>query len=450
MSRNPTSAETDLTERARMAGITPAGSAALVAFWPQVERMLPKVLDGFYSHLAEAPAMQGLTPTRIAGSGKHQAAHWARLFTGRFDADYLDGVRRIGEAHARIGLAPRWYIAGYSFVLPHLMSEAVRAHRFSATRRTTTIHAITSAVMLDMDIAISVYFDGTVANASADRTSRVADLAREFEGEAEALTTAIAAAARQLSGTATEMTGMAEAATQQAGAVTAASDQTSHSVEMMAASAEELTASNGEIARQVTHASSISSRMAEEARRTDDVVQQLAERARRIGDVIGLISTIAGQTNLLALNATIEAARAGEAGKGFAVVASEVKGLATQTAKATEEISQQIAAIQAATQQAVEAIRHITGTITEVESVSTAIAAAVEEQNAAMQEIARGLQQSSEGTRTLSGTIAGVEGMARDTGHAAHGVQGASAELSSQAENLGAIVRGFVEHVKAA
>ena len=179
-------------------------------------------------------------------------------------------------------------------------------------------------------------------------------------------------------------------------------------MQTVASAAEELSASISEIARQVAQSSEIADQAVQDANRTDSIVKTLADGAQKIGDVVGLISTIAGQTNLLALNATIEAARAGDAGKGFAVVASEVKSLANQTAKATEDISQQVAQIQVATKEAVTAIEAISQTIGEVSRIATAIAAAVEEQGAATQEIARNVHEAASGTQQVGTNIAGV------------------------------------------
>jgi methyl-accepting chemotaxis protein len=179
-------------------------------------------------------------------------------------------------------------------------------------------------------------------------------------------------------------------------------------------------------------------------------VQSLAETAGKIGEVVKLISDIASQTNLLALNATIEAARAGDAGKGFAVVASEVKSLANQTAKATEEIAAQIAAIQKVTQDAVTAIKEIGGTIGEVSAVATSIASAVEEQGAATQEITRNTLQAAQRTKDVSETIGGVTAGADATGEAAQKVKSAAEALGAQAEQLRSRVNGFLAEMRAA
>jgi methyl-accepting chemotaxis protein len=229
-----------------------------------------------------------------------------------------------------------------------------------------------------------------------------------------------------------------------------ASGDASANVNSVASASEELSTSISDISRRVTHAASIASRAVDQARRTDGTVQGLVATASRIGEVVGLINDIAGQTNLLALNATIEAARAGEAGKGFAVVASEVKSLATQTAKATEEISQQIAAVQKVAGDAIDAIKGIGGIIGEVSEVATAIAAAVAQQGAATQEITRSTQQAAHGTNEVSTNIAGVIAGADATGAAAQDVKSASEALGAQTRQLGDQVNAFLNNIRAA
>jgi methyl-accepting chemotaxis protein len=228
------------------------------------------------------------------------------------------------------------------------------------------------------------------------------------------------------------------------------SGEASRNVETVAAASEELSASIAEIGRQVAQAATITNRAVDEARKTDTTVQGLAEAAGKIGEIVKLINDIAGQTNLLALNATIEAARAGEAGKGFAVVASEVKNLATQTAKATEDISAQVNAVQSVTREAVEAIQLIGKTIGEVSSVATSIASAVEQQGAATQEIARNTQEAARRTQDVAGNVAGVTEGANATGRAADGVKSAAEALGQQSDRLRAQVDGFLSRIRAA
>ena len=229
-----------------------------------------------------------------------------------------------------------------------------------------------------------------------------------------------------------------------------ASNDASMSVDSVAAASEELSASINDISQQAAHAAGIASRAVNQARQTDGTVQGLAKSAGRIGEVVGLINTIAAQTNLLALNATIEAARAGEAGRGFAVVASEVKSLASQTAKATEEISEQIADIQKVAGEAIDAIKNIGGIIGEVNEVATAIAAAVQEQGAATQEITRSTQYAAQGTRNVSENITGVKADADAAAAAADDVKRASETLETQSQQLGSQVTQFLGKIRAA
>jgi methyl-accepting chemotaxis protein len=229
-----------------------------------------------------------------------------------------------------------------------------------------------------------------------------------------------------------------------------ASNEASMSVESVASASEELSASINDISQQAAHAAGIASRAVSQASETDGTVQGLAKSAGRIGEVVGLINTIAAQTNLLALNATIEAARAGEAGRGFAVVASEVKSLASQTAKATEEISEQIADIQKVAGEAIDAIKGIGSIIGEVNEVATAIAAAVQEQGAATQEITRSTQYAAQGTKNVSDNITGVKADADAAAAAADNVRQASKTLETQSQQLGNQVTEFLGKIRAA
>jgi methyl-accepting chemotaxis protein len=287
------------------------------------------------------------------------------------------------------------------------------------------------------------------ATAKLERSRKLDELLARFEKKVSTLTQSLSAAATEMEATAQSMTGTAEDASRRTLAASAATEEASANVQTVAGAAEELSASIREIAGQVAQAASIAGRAVSEAQATDATVQQLAEGANRIGEVVQFISAIASQTNLLALNATIEAARAGEAGRGFAVVASEVKALAGQTAKATEDITAQITAIQGATEGAVEAISRISGTIGEVSEIASAIASAVEEQRAATQEIARNVQEAASGTAEVSSNVTELEGAAASTGTAASQVLTAAGELSRQSETLNTEVGVFLNEVKA-
>jgi len=285
----------------------------------------------------------------------------------------------------------------------------------------------------------------------AERLRREAllKLASDFEAAVGGVVNAVASGATEMQATATSMTGIANTTTRQSLSAAAATEQAATNVQTVAAASEELASSIREISNQVATASQIAQGAVVEAQQTDKIVQGLAAAADKIGEVVGLITTIAGQTNLLALNATIEAARAGEAGKGFAVVASEVKNLANQTARATEEIGQQISGVQDATRQAVEAIRNIGGTVGRINEINGSIASAVEEQGAATQEIARNVEQAAAGTQEASSSVSGVKRAADDAGHAANQVLTASGELSTLAEKLRGEVGRFLGQVRA-
>ena len=255
---------------------------------------------------------------------------------------------------------------------------------------------------------------------------------------------AVAAASNETQATAESMAAAADETSRQATAVASAAEEASTNVETVAAASEELTSSIGEISSQVARAAEVAQTAVDEARHTTASVENLAEASQKIGEVVELISDIASQTNLLALNATIEAARAGEAGKGFAVVASEVKSLANQTAKATEEISSQIGAIQGATGEAVSAIKGIDSRIGEISEVATTVASAVEEQTAATNEISRNSQEAASGVQEVTGNITGVNTAASETGASASQMLEAARELASQSDVLkNAIARFF-------
>jgi len=282
------------------------------------------------------------------------------------------------------------------------------------------------------------------------RAARIEAINAAFDSQASEALNFLASAATELRATAGGMSNNADLASKQAGAVAAASEEASTNVQTVAAATEELSSSIQEIARQVVQSSTIAGQAVQEAAATGSTMQTLSEAAQKIGEVVRLINDIAGQTNLLALNATIEAARAGEAGKGFAVVASEVKNLATQTARATEDISAQVAAMQSSTGNAVAAIERIDQTIGRMNEISTSIAAAMEEQGAATQEIARNVQEAARGTTEVSSNITGLNQSVEETGAASVEVLGAADELGQQAEQLRARVGTFLADIRSA
>jgi len=449
ISKGPKTMTEDLDRAGRLSflQISDADAAHLQQARVILEPHMDGILEDFYGLIKATPNMAEMfnSPARMKHARDMQKKHWMEnVFSGQFDETYMRTADHIGRTHERVGLEPRWYLGGYSFVISKVSQVVMTHFRKDRVKGAALMNAVTRALFLDMDIAISVY----IRTARERAAALLNEHATRFEHDVHGMVEIVAAAATQLQNTAASMSSNATATSDQAALVATAAETASMNVQTVASATEQLHSSIEEISRQVTESTRMSSAAVDEAARTTEMVRSLSEAAERIGAVVRLINDIASQTNLLALNATIEAARAGEAGKGFAVVANEVKTLASQTAKATEDISAQVGTVQGATREAVGAIEGISTSIGRISEVAAAIAAAIEQQGAATREIARNVQEASGATTDVSSNIGQVTESAGETGHSASEVLAAAGDLSQQAETLSSKVDGFLRDIR--
>jgi len=439
----------------------PAGKKLFVAFVEEVA----KNKAGFVDYLWPKPGFEQPVP-KVSYVKGVDAWGWV-VGSGIYIDDVESAFWREATNQGILIAVVMLVVIGISFLVGHRIVTALAFITDSMRRLAAGDTSVTVALegrkdeIGEMSLSVEVFRKNAIEvqqlhdqqealriKAEQDRHDTLARLAEDLDHGVSLAAQAVNAAAAQMRSTANNMTGTADRTSEESQVVAAAVSQTTANVETVAAAAEELNASINEISRQVGQSAGIAREAVDAARRTDGVVRGLSEAAARIGEVVNMINDIAGQTNLLALNATIEAARAGDAGKGFAVVANEVKHLANQTAKATEDISNQIAAIQGTSGEAVRAIQDIGKTIEQMSEIADSIAAAVEQQGAATQEIARNVAEAASGAQEVATHIVVVTQAAGETGSAAREVLVAADSLARDAEGMKTGLDRFLDGVR--
>ena len=427
--------------------------ATLREMRPFFAKSLPGILKRFYDMVRQHEPSCGIFKDgAMQEAVRMQLQHWDLISGGDFGLAYISSITGFCEFNQRNGVAPQWYVGCRPMFIAKELMKAVetevqvprfgQAAQAARDKKVMMLNAIAKANMLDSENLVAVYFG---SNRQA-RKDTIAQASERFR----AIITSLSAASGDLEKTARTLTDNADNTTRLASVVANASENASNNVQAVASATEELASSVREISSQVQESSRVALSAVKQADETDGRINALSQAASRIGDVIKLITSVAEQTNLLALNATIEAARAGDAGRGFAVVAQEVKALASQTAKATDEIGIQIAGMQTATQEAVGSIKMISSTIGKISEITGAISAAIEEQGAATQEISGNIQRTASGTSEVAGTIAEVSQGATQTGAASNQLLSSAKQLSVSTASLQSEIDGFLKSIAAA
>lgn len=423
----PTGTRNEFVRQRAYIGLDQASEQTLRKVKPIILEALPDILRRFYERTAAEPVLAAkfTTPERMSFAREAQTRHWSRLFDGKFDEDLHDSALRVGTAHHKIDLSPRWYLSGYAFVLGEVLATLAEQQKgllntpTSRAELAQSLRSVSRAILLDMDMAMGAYWDTLAERRDQAVGSMIARIDQQVMDTVES----VGDLTRELVSSAETVATVTRSVSQNTGGASGAANEALTSAQTVAAAAEELHASINEIGSQVTRSADAAHEAATRMDEARSVVNRLGQAAEEIGRVVEIIGSIAAQTNMLALNATIEAARAGDAGRGFAVVAGEVKSLANQSASSANEINARVSTIQQVTTDTVNLIDRVSEAIQRMEEVANGIAAAVDEQTAATSEIARNVAVTASRAEEVDHLMVSVSGSVNQADSAASAVR---------------------------